>query len=331
MRAVSARRFRRRPEIARRECSSGRAIPARKAAGGGCAVQYGAVPGSRQAKLSRVDQPPARRLPDGLDTSVPNVARMYDYYLGGKDNFEADRMAAEEIVRLVPAIRTQAIENRKFLRLAVRYLTVEAGIDQFLDIGVGLPTQGAVHKVAHEANPEARVAYVDYDPVVVCHASALLARPDSSVAVRGDLREPAALLEDPVIRNHLDFSRPVAVILVAVLHFVSDDDDPAGIIAAIRDALAPGSYLVISHAVRGRVPDRGAVDRVHKIYDQAGQRAYPRAEAEIMGLLDGFELIRPEVMAPYARLPERGAAVSASPIGCRVLARKPLSWASGPG
>ena len=250
---------------------------------------------------------------------------------GGKDNFAADREAAEEIVRLVPAIRTQAIENRKFLQLAVRYLTAEAGIDQFLDIGVGLPTQGAVHKVAHEASPKARVAYVDYDPVVVSHASALLARPDSSVAILGDLRKPAALLEDPVIRNHLDFSRPVAVILVAVLHFVSDDDDPAGIIATIRDALAPGSYLVISHAVRGRVPDRRAADRALEIYDQAGQRAYPRAEAEIMGLLNGFELIRPEVMAPYAWLPERGVAASASPIGCRVLARKPLSWASGPG
>jgi SAM-dependent methyltransferase len=256
---------------------------------------------------------------------------MYDYYLGGKDHFAVDRMAAEEIVRLVPAIRTQAIENRKFLQLAVRYLTMEAGIDQFLDIGVGLPTQGAAHKVAHEANPKARVAYVDYDPVVVSHASALLAWPDSSVAILGDLREPAALLEDPVIRNHLDFSRPVAVILVAVLHFVSDDDDPAGIIATIRDALAPGSYLVISHAVRGRVLDRRAVDRALEIYDQAGQRAYPRAEAEIMGLLDGFELIRPEVMAPYAWLPERGVAASASPIGCRVLARKPLSWASGSG
>jgi hypothetical protein len=121
------------------------------------------------------------------------------------------------------------------------------------------------------------------------------------------------------------------VILVAVLHFVSDDDDPAGIIATIRDALAPGSYLVISHAVRGRVLDRRAVDRALEIYDQAGQRAYPRAEAEIMGLLDGFELIRPEVMAPYAWLPERGVAASASPIGCRVLARKPLSWASGSG
>ena len=129
--------------------------------------------------------------------------------------------------------------------------------------------------MAHEVNPEARVAYVDYDPVVVSHARALLARPDSSVAVRGDLREPAALLEDPVIRNHLDFSRPVAVILVAVLHFISDDDDPAGIIATIRDALAPGSYLVISHVVRGRVRTGSGADRALEIYGRASQRAYP--------------------------------------------------------
>jgi SAM-dependent methyltransferase len=267
------------------------------------------------------------RLPEGLDTSIPNVARMYDYYLGGKDNFAADREAAEEIMRLVPEARAEAIQNRRFLRLAVRYLTAEAGIGQFLDIGVGLPTQGAVHEAAHETIPDARVAYVDYDPVVISHASALLAAPDRSIAVRGDLRDPAALLEDPVIRDHLDFSRPLGVILLAILHFISDDDDPAGIIAAIRDALAPGSYLVISHVVPGRVRDRevdeDVADRVHKIYDQASERLHPRTEAQITRLLDGFELIEPEALAQYARLPERDAATSASPVGWRALARKP--------
>ncbi len=125
-----------------------------------------------------------------MDTSIPNVARMYGYYLGGKDNFEADRVAAEEIMRLVPVTRLEATTNRQFLRLAVRYLAIEAGIGQFLDIGVGLPTQGAVHQVAHEVNPEARVAYVDYDPVVVSHANALLAGPDRSVVVRGTCVSP---------------------------------------------------------------------------------------------------------------------------------------------
>jgi SAM-dependent methyltransferase len=259
---------------------------------------------------------------DGLDTSIPNVARMYDYYLGGKDNFEADRVAAEEVLRLVPVTRTSAVSNRMFLRLAVRYLAAEAGISQFLDIGVGLPTQGAVHQVVREINPEARVAYVDYDPVVVLHANALLTEPDRSVVVRGDLREPAVLLKDPVVRGHLDFGRPVAVILLAILHFISDDDDPAGIIATIKDALAPGSYLVISHIVPRRVRDR-AVSRVYEIYDRASEQLHPRTAAQITRLLDGFELIEPEVMARHARLPERAAARSTDPIGWRVLARKP--------
>jgi len=267
------------------------------------------------------------RLPKGLDTSIPNVARMYDYYLGGKDNFEADRQAAEEIMRLVPVTRAEARSNRQFLRQAVRYLMTEAGISQFLDIGTGLPTQGAVHQVAGEVDPEAHVAYVDYDPVVVLHAQALLTEPNRSVALQADLRETAALLEDPVIRGHLDFGRPVAVILLAILHFISDDDDPAGIIATIKDAIAPGSYLVISHIVPGRVGDKEVdkevADRVYKIYDQASERLHPRTPEEIKRLLDGFEVIEPEVMAPYARFAERGGAVSVSPVGWRVLARKP--------
>jgi len=267
------------------------------------------------------------RLPEGVNPSIPNVARMYDYYLGGKDNFEADRAAAEEIIRLVPETRAEARTNRQFLQLAVRYLAAEQGISQFLDIGVGLPTQGAVHEVAREVSPGARVVYVDYDPVVVSHANALLTEPDRSVVVRGDLRDPAVLLADPVIRGHLDFGRPVAVILLAILHFISDDDDPAGIIAAIRDALAPGSYLVISHIVPGRVRDKevakDVADRVYKIYDQASERLRPRTPTEITRLLDGFEVIEPEVMARHARFPERGGAASQSPVGWRVLARKP--------
>jgi hypothetical protein len=252
---------------------------------------------------------------------------VYDYWLGGKDNFEADRAAAEEIMRLVPVARAEAMSNRKFLRLAVRYLAAEPGISQFLDIGVGLPTRGAVHQVALEVYPEARVAYVDYDPVVISHANALLTKSDRAIAVRGDLREPAVLLDDPVIRGHLDFSRPVAVILLAILYFVSGEDDPAGIIAMIRDVLAPGSYLVISHIVPGRVQDqevdKDVAARVHAIYDQASERLHPRTPAQIARLLDGFELIEPEILARHAQAFELDAAVSASPVGWRVLARKP--------
>jgi hypothetical protein len=248
---------------------------------------------------------------------------MYDYYLGGKDNFEADRVAAEEIMRLVPQIRVAAVANRTFLRLAVRYLAAEAGIRQFLDVGVGLPTQGAVHEVAREVSQDARVAYVDYDPVVVSHARVLLAEPDRSIAVRGDLRDPAALLADPEIRGHLDLGRPVAVILLAILHFISDEDDPAGIIATIRDAIAPGSYLVVSHVAPGRVRDKNAADRALKVYDQATEQIYPRTPAEGARLLAGFEIIEPQVMAGHARAADEIGVMSASPIGWRTLARKP--------
>jgi SAM-dependent methyltransferase len=261
--------------------------------------------------------------PEGVDSSIPNVARMYDYYLGGKDNFEADRVAAEEIIRLVPQIRAAAVANRAFLRLAVRYLAAEAGIRQFLDIGVGLPTQGAVHEVVRAVTPDARVAYVDYDPVVVSHARVLLTEPDRSIAVRGDLRDPAALLADPEITSHLDLGRPVAVILLAILHFVSDADDPARIIATIRDAIAPGSYLVVSHVAPGRVRDQGAAERALKVYDQATERIYPRTPDEVARLLDGFEIIGPEVMAGHAGAAEEAGAASTTSVGWRTLARKP--------
>src|ERR1700729_1012953 len=146
-----------------------------------------------------------------IDTSTANVARMYDYWLGGKDNFEADRVAAEKVLVQMPGQRRSVLENRRFLRRAVSFLAAEAGIDQFLDIGVGLPTQGAVHEVAHEINPRSHVAYVDYDPVVGGDANALLATPDQSIGVAEDIRRPRGLISNPAIRGPLDFGRPVAI------------------------------------------------------------------------------------------------------------------------
>src|ERR1700730_17142693 len=150
-------------------------------------------------------------------------------------------------MQLVPVTRAEAMTNRQFLRLAVRYLATDARVSQFLDIGVGLPTRGAVHEVAREVNPKARVVYVDYDPVVVSHGQALLAVSDLSIMVQGDLRRPADLLARPEVRAHLDFGKPVAIGLFAILHLLPDADDPAGTVARLRDALAPGSYLAISH------------------------------------------------------------------------------------
>jgi len=248
------------------------------------------------------------RIPKGLDVSVPNVARMYDYFLGGKDNFEADRIAAEEVLALMPGQRRSALENRRFLRRVVRYLAAEAGVEQFLDIGVGLPTQGAVHEVAHEVNPEVRVGYVDYDSVVVRHGEALLVKRDLSVVVEADLRRPGELLADPVLRQHLDFGRPVAVILLAVLHFVAEDYDPDGIVARMRDALVPGSYLVISHIGRELLPDQAAAERAMKVYERASEPILPRPRDRIIGFFGDFELVEPGLVPKHQWRPVTGEA-----------------------
>ena len=204
----------------------------------------------------------------GIDTTVPSTARMYDYWLGGHDNFAADRAAALKVSEAAPEAQLMAVENRRFLRRAVRYLAAEAGIAQFLDIGTGLPTQGNVHQVAQDINPAARVVYVDNDPMVLAHSRALKTG-GNTVVIEADLRDPRAILDQPGTRKLIDFSQPLAVLLVAVLHFISDDEDPHAIVAAIRDALPPGSYLVLSHvtgdirrdsaAKRGRALQEGGV------------------------------------------------------------------------
>ena len=245
-----------------------------------------------------------------IDTTTANVARIYDYWLGGKDNFEADRVAAEKVLTQLPGQRRSAVENRRFLRRAVRFLTAEAGIDQFLDIGVGLPTQGAVHEVAHEINPRSHVAYVDYDPVVVAHGNALLATPDQSVVVQADIRRPDELLANPVIRGHLDFDRPVAILLLAIMHFVTDEDDPAAVAAALRDALAPGSYLVLTTICQELLPDKEAAARAKDVYQKAGQPITARSAAEIRGFFGDFELVEPGLVPKHAWRPETGAAAA---------------------
>ena len=187
--------------------------------------------------------------PPGIDLSRPHTARMYDYLLGGKDHFAIDRETMEVGLRSWPAVRVYARENRNFLARAVEYLTREAGVRQFLDIGTGLPSANNVHEVAQRITPEARVVYVDNDPLVLSHAKALLtSHPAGRTAyIHADLREPQAILRHPVVRDTLDFSQPIALMLVAILHFIPDSDDPAGIVAALMSALPPGSYLVSSH------------------------------------------------------------------------------------
>jgi hypothetical protein len=258
-----------------------------------------------------------------IDTSTANVARMYDYWLGGKDNFEADRVAAEKVLVQMPGQRRSVLENRRFLRRAVSFLAAEAGIDQFLDIGVGLPTQGAVHEVAHEINPRSHVAYVDYDPVVVAHGNALLATPDQSVVVQEDIRRPRELLANPVIRGHLDFDRPIAVLMLAIVHFVSDEDDPATITACLREALAPDSYLVLTTVCLELLPDKAAAARAKDVYQRAGQPITARSTEEIRGFFGDFELVEPGLVPKHEWRPETGtAAPDPSDISLGGVARK---------
>ncbi|MDP9866473.1 MULTISPECIES: SAM-dependent methyltransferase [Streptosporangium] len=227
----------------------------------------------------------------GIDVNTPSVARLYDYYLGGKDNFAADRAAAEEILSIAPELRMAARENRAFLGRAVRSLA-EAGIEQFLDIGTGLPTRGNVHEVAHQVTPDARVAYVDNDPIVLVHARALLrGTRDEVMVTSGDLRQPEEILKSPEIQDHLDFSKPVAVLLVAIMHFITESDDPRRIVATLRDAMPPGSYLVLSHGTRESRAE--AVDRGTKVYERANSPLVLRSRQEILNLFDGFELMDP--------------------------------------
>jgi hypothetical protein len=245
-----------------------------------------------------------------VDLRTPNVARMYDYLLGGKDNFAADRAAVEEVVRHAPDTPFMARENRRFLGRAVRFLA-ESGVRQFIDIGSGLPTQGNVHEIAHQVAPEAHVVYVDMEPVVFTHGQALLANTPGVAVIRGDARRTGDILSHPELRGLIDFDRPVAVLMLAVLHFIGDVDDPPGVVARLRAAMAPGSYLAVSHVTADfdadrRVRDAGAV------YEKATYQITLRGRPEVMRLFDGFELVDPGLTTLSLWRPDPGAAVPPS-------------------
>ena len=218
---------------------------------------------------------------------------MYDYYLGGSHNFAVDRAAAQQVIALAPDAPLMAQANRAFLRRAVRYL-VARGIRQFLDIGSGIPTVGNVHEIAQRADPGCRVVYVDVDPVAVAHSREILAGDPRTAVVREDLRDPAAILAHPEVTKLLDFSQPVAVMVLAVLHFVPDEDRPAALLATLRDALAPGSYLVLSQATaEGREEQRAGAEAAYRRTDKS---LNARSRAEVAALFDGFTLVEPGVV-----------------------------------
>ncbi|SDG53695.1 S-adenosyl methyltransferase [Sinosporangium album] len=254
--------------------------------------------------------------PSGVNTRIPNVARMYDYYLGGKDNFTADREAAEKVLAIVPEVRFSTRENRAFLGRSVRFM-VNAGIRQFLDIGTGLPTLQNVHQVAQAIEPESRVAYVDNDPVVGVHGRAILARTENVTMVEGDLRRPQEILDQPAVRQLIDFDRPVGVMLLAIMHFISDKEDPMSIIQTLREAMAPGSYFVLSHVAIDARP--AAAPGVEQVYSKASSPFISRTGAEISRFFEGFELEEPGVVNLPEWRPDPGSHVLYRGIGSYFL------------
>ena len=235
--------------------------------------------------------------PSEIDTSRPHPARMYDAYLGGKDNYAVDQEAVRKVLRAAPEMRDVARANRAFLQRAVRFLVGEAGIRQIIDIGTGIPTAGNVHEVAGEIAPETRVVYVDNDPIVHVHANALLTGSGTTRIVLADLRQPEKILADPKVRDTIDFSQPVALLLVAILHFITEEENPARIVATLRDALPSGSYLALSHGTADFRTE--AATTAMAVYDTATSTVTLRTHAQIEAFFDGFDLVEPGlVQAP---------------------------------
>ena len=230
--------------------------------------------------------------PRDIDVTTANVARIYDYFLGGKDNFAVDRQAAEQITAATPIAPMVARQNRAFLCRAVRTLAQDYGIRQFIDVGAGLPVRQSVHESARAVAPDARVVYVDNDPVVCSHGRALL-EDEATGMVEADLRKPGQIIGDPLTRSLIDFDKPFGLVLAAVLHFVPDDDDPQGIVSSFREVMAPGSYLVISHGTLETDPEDVRVRRPAEVYKKASAALMLRSLEQVRALFDGFELIEP--------------------------------------
>jgi SAM-dependent methyltransferase len=250
-------------------------------------------------------------VPPDVDTKRANVARVYDYWLGGSHNFLPDQDLARAIVAVEPNIRAMARANRAFLGRAVRFLAA-AGIRQFLDIGSGIPTEGNVHEVAQHASPGAHVVYADIDPVAVAHSKTILAGNQNAAIIEADLREPEKILTHPTAGQLIDFAQPTALLLVAVLHVIADADDPWRIVATLRDALAPGSYLVLCHATSESKP--AVAQAIENLYTRSvttGSRI--RSRAQILRFFDGFGLVDPGLVYMPQWRPESPGDVPADP------------------
>jgi S-adenosyl methyltransferase len=265
---------------------------------------------------------PGSERPLATYASVAHVARVYDYLLGGKDNFAADREAAEQAMRINPDIVSTARANRAFLVRTTSYLVSQAGIRQFLDIGTGMPTNNNIHEVAQSIAPESRIVYVDHDPIVLTHARALLSSvPEGATDyLEADLREPKKILAEAA--QTLDFSRPVAIMLISILHLILDRDDPYDLVSQLVNAVVPGSYVVISHAASDI--DTGAmISMTNRLNELMAQQAVPRTHREVAAFFAGLDLLEPGLV----RVPEwRPASVSESAARAQMwgaVGRKP--------
>ncbi len=229
-----------------------------------------------------------------INPHIPHPARIYDFLLGGKDNFASDREAAKGLIELSPGTREGVRAHRAFVSRAVRYLAAEAGITQFLDIGTGLPTQDPTHVIAQRSVPEARVAYVDNDPIVLVHGRALLTGDPAGATemIEADLRQPEKILSDPAVREVLDFTRPVAVILAGILHFVTDHEDPYGVVEQLKAAVPSGSHLLLSHITMD-FADNLSREEFTKPYDNSSAPMVPRSHDETLRFFEGWDLLDP--------------------------------------
>ncbi|MFF7297104.1 SAM-dependent methyltransferase [Streptomyces sp. NPDC008265] len=245
--------------------------------------------------------------PPGIDISVPSVSRIYDYYLGGSHNFEVDRRAARRAMEFMPGLPKIMQANRAFMRRAVRHAVAE-GVTQFLDIGSGIPTFGNVHEIAQAASPEARVVYVDHDPVAVAHSEAVLAGDDRTGVVAADLRKPQEILTAPAVGRILDLDRPVALMLVAVLHFLEDSDAPYEAVAELREALAPGSMLILTHASYEGIPlTEEVASGTVGVYRDIRNPLVMRTGEQIRNFFEGFEMVEPGLVSMPDWRPDRSS------------------------
>ncbi len=241
-------------------------------------------------------------LPEGISPDIPNIARMYDYYLGGFHNFPVDRMFVDRVAQVYPDVRPAAVANRNFIRRAIHFLMEQQQINQFLDIGSGIPTVGNVHEIAQAVDPDTRVMYVDIDPVAVAISQRLLQDNTLAAAIQGDANFPEQIISHPEVIKLLDFSRPIAVIMAAVLHFIPDDEKACAITRYFHHAVCPGSFLVIAHGTYENAPQE-VLDQLHILSAGAKTTNYThRTRARLLPLFEGFELVEPGLVdAPLWR------------------------------